>query len=62
MARVERGERVIVTRDGQQVAEIRPLPRPPLAVATLQERFRHLPAVDPDRLRRDIDAVVDQSL
>ena len=60
--RVRRGERVTITRDGEPVAELRPLPRPRLAAEALIEQFRKLPPVDPERLRADVDAVVDQSL
>jgi prevent-host-death family protein len=60
--RVRAGERVTITRDGEPVAELRPLPRRGLTAAALVERFRTLPPVDPNRLRADIDAVVDQSL
>ena len=60
--RVARGERVIVTRDGHPVAELRPLPRRSPGSAELIERRKHLPSVDPDSLRRDLDLVVDSSL
>ena len=60
--RVRRGERVTITRDGEPVAELRPLPRPRVAAAALVEQIRKLPPVDPLRLRADIDSVVDQSL
>jgi prevent-host-death family protein len=60
--RVERGETVIVTRDGHPVAELRPLPRRSAPAGELIERRKRLPRVDPDALRRDIDAIVDQSL
>jgi prevent-host-death family protein len=60
--RVERGERVIVTRDGRPVAELRPLPRRSARTAELIERRKRLPPVDDVALRRDIDAVVDPSL
>ena len=36
--RVERGERVVVTRDGRAVAELRPLPRRSPGPAELIER------------------------
>jgi prevent-host-death family protein len=62
LARVAAGERVTITRDGAPVAELRPLARHPLSAAVLVERFRRLPAVDPERLRADVDAVVDQAL
>jgi prevent-host-death family protein len=60
--RVQAGERLIVSRDGHPVAELRPLPRRPLDAATLLERWRCLPPADADAWRRDIDSVVDQSL
>lgn len=60
--RVAAGERVIVTRDGKPVAELRPLPRRGLAAAALVDRFRQLPPIDPARFREDVDAVVDQTL
>ncbi|MDQ3897051.1 MAG: type II toxin-antitoxin system prevent-host-death family antitoxin [Actinomycetota bacterium] len=62
IARVQSGESVTITRDGEPVAELRPLPRRPLGARALIERFRHLVPVDADRLRKDVDAVVDQSL
>ncbi len=60
--RVEAGERVTVTRDGRPVAELRPLRSRGIPAATLLERWRRLPAVEADALRRDIDAALDQSL
>jgi prevent-host-death family protein len=62
VGRVEAGERVTVTRDGRPVAELRPLRSRGISAAALIERWRHLPAVDPGALRRDIDDVIDQSL
>lgn len=60
--RVRAGERLTVTRSGRPVAELRPLPRRPIDASALLERWRHLPSVDPDRFRSDIDDVVDPSL
>jgi prevent-host-death family protein len=60
--RVGRGESVVITRDGTEVAELRPLPRRSVCSAELVERRRHLPAVDPAEFRRDLDAVLDPSL
>lgn len=60
--RVEGGEQVTVTRDGRPVAELRPVPRRPLTSAELLRRWRGLPAVDPRKVREDIDAVLDPSL
>ena len=60
--RVERGEALTVTKDGSPVAELRPLPRRSLPATELIARARRIPKVDPDRLRRDIDEILDQSL
>ncbi len=60
--RVAAGEALTVTRDGQPVAELRPLQRHPLPAAALLEKWRHLPAVDPGRLRADIDELLDPTL
>ncbi|MGF7238114.1 MAG: type II toxin-antitoxin system Phd/YefM family antitoxin [Frankia sp.] len=60
--RVARGESLTVTRDGHPVAELRPLARRPLSAGLLLERWRHLPVVDPARLREDIDSVLDPTL
>jgi len=60
--RVARGERVTVTRRGKQVAELRPLRSSAVPTAELMRRRAHLPLVDPDELRRDLDSVIDASL
>jgi prevent-host-death family protein len=60
--RVERGERVVVTRSGRPVAELRPLGSRGLPVAELIRRRAHLPSVDPESMRRDIDVAIDSSL
>ena len=60
--RVEAGARLTVTRDGRPVAELRPVRSRGVGAAALLERWRRLPAVDADALRRDVDAIVDQSL
>jgi len=60
--RASAGESITITRDSTPVAELRALPRPRLNATALIEAFRGLPAVDPARLRADIDAIVDQSL
>jgi prevent-host-death family protein len=59
--RVARGEELIVTRDGAEVAELRPRRRPEPAATELIERSRRLPKIDPELLRRDIDAVLDSA-
>lgn len=60
--RVAVGEHIVVTRDGEPVAELRPLPRRRLAAGVLVQQFGRLPPVDPERLRRDIDDILDSSL
>jgi prevent-host-death family protein len=60
--RVTAGNPVTVTRDGRPVAELRPLRSAGLTASVLLERWQHVPAVDGARLRRDVDAVIDQGL
>jgi prevent-host-death family protein len=60
--RVAAGEPLTVTRDGEPIAELRPLPRRPVPAGVLLQRWRRLPVVDPSQLRSDIDAVVDPTL
>lgn len=60
--RAARGEAITITKAGVPVAELRGLPTQGVDAATLLERWRRVPSVDPDRLRRDIDSVIDQSL
>lgn len=61
IGRVLAGEAVTITRDGEPVAELRPLPKRRLGAEALIEQFRGLPPVDGDRLRADVDALIDQS-
>lgn len=60
--RVAAGGHVTVTRDGRAVAELRPLRPRGLSAVDILERWRHLPAVDPTWLRRDIDSVIEPEL
>ena len=60
--RVERGEILTVTRDGRAVARLMPVPRERVSSAALRLQWRSLPPMDPEALRRDIDAVVDPGL
>lgn len=60
--RVAAGERLVVTRDGRPLAELRPLGRPPLTAEALLERWSRLPWVDPAGLRSDLDATLDSTL
>jgi prevent-host-death family protein len=60
--RVAGGESMTVTRDGHPIAELRPLPGRPLQAALLLQRWRSLTAVDPEKLRADLDDVLDPAL
>ena len=60
--RVERGETLCVTKDGDPVAELHPIRRRSVPPAELIARAKRRPRVDPDGLRRDIDAILDQTL
>ena len=60
--RVVRGETLIVTRDGAEVAQLRPLRRRALPAAELIARRAHLIPVEPDRLRKDIDDFFDPTV
>ncbi len=60
--RVEGGEHVTVTRSGRPVAELRPVRQTGLFREVLIARRRHLPLVDPARLRADVDDVIDRRL
>ncbi len=60
--RVAAGERVTITRGGKPVARLEPVARGRLTAAALVERFRLLPPIDPERLRDDIAALVDERL
>ena len=60
--RVQSGERVTITRSGTPVAEVAPLRLRRLTAETLLERWRHLPHVDPNRFRADLDELIDPTL
>lgn len=60
--RVARGETLIVTRDGDEVAELQPRRRASRATGQLIASRRWLPRVDTQRLREDIDRVLDAEL
>lgn len=60
--RAARGELITITKAGKRVAELRPLTPPGLSAEALVERWRHLPAVDPGALRREIDEVIGPGL
>ncbi len=60
--RVLAGEHITITRDGEPVAELRPLPRKPLPLEVVRERFARIPTMDLERLRAELDAVIDPRL
>ncbi len=53
---------MLVTRNGAPVAELLPLRQRGLTAAELVARRQHLPVMDPDSLRHDIDSTLDMSL
>lgn len=58
LERVTAGETLLVTKDGVPVAELAPLRKEFVAADELLARWRRLPALDADRLRDDLDAVL----
>ena len=60
--RVEAGERLVVTRDGRPVAELRPLRSRGVSAAVLLARWRRLLPVDGRALREDLDTTLDPRL
>jgi len=62
LSRVVGGETLVVTRDGTEVAELRPLPRRPLLTSDLIARRRSLPSVDVGAMRHDIDLLMNADL
>jgi len=60
---VQAGTRMIVTRNGVPVAELRPVePRSFVPRAAIAEAAAHAPRVDAGRFRADLDAVVDEAV
>jgi prevent-host-death family protein len=55
------GERITITRDGKPVAELSPLRRE-LTTEVLLERWRHLPPIDYEQFRADVDEVMGELL
>lgn len=59
---VQAGHTLIVTRNGEPVAELRPLSRRRFVPrSVVQDAAQRATRVDANRLRADLDAVVDQS-
>ena len=62
LSRVASGEREVVTKDGDPVAEVVPLRRRPLNVRELIARRQSMPRVDAAALCRDVDEFLDPRL
>ena len=62
MRALDRGEDFIVTRNGVPVGELRPARRRFVARELLLEMFRGAPPVEEQRLREELDEVVDQDV
>jgi prevent-host-death family protein len=65
LARVQAGETLTITSAGKPVAELRPLSapmRPRLTAQELIARRKGIGRVDPDRLKADIDQMLDGAL
>lgn len=60
--RAQRGERLTITRAGKPVAQLVGLQPAPLPRDELMRRWARLPRVDPERLRSDIDSVIDAAV
>jgi prevent-host-death family protein len=56
------GERVIITRSGKPVAELRPLTAAPRTAESLLHGWRRLPRLNAAALRADLDELLDSSL
>lgn len=65
LARVQAGETLTITSAGKPVAELRPLSttaRPRLTAQELIARRKGIGRVDPDRMKADLDQMLDSSL
>ena len=60
MRALDRGEVFVVTRNGIPVGELRPAQRRFVSRELLREALAHAPALEPDRFRADVDAILDQ--
>jgi len=59
---VQAGQRIVVTRNGVPVAELRPIgPRRFVPRAAIADATQRAPRIDLDRFRADLDAVIDPS-
>ncbi|WP_284991935.1 type II toxin-antitoxin system prevent-host-death family antitoxin [Arthrobacter sp. efr-133-TYG-120] len=61
LERVARGETLIVTREGHEVAELQPVHRRGRQTERLIASRRHLPRVDSEIFRADLDEILASS-
>lgn len=60
---VQTGQTIVVTRNGEPVAELRPIqPRRFISRTALAEAAERMARIDAHRFHADIDAVVNQSI
>lgn len=59
--RAANGERITITRDGKPVAELNPLHQE-MTTEVLLERWRHLPSIDYEQFRADVDEIMGELL
>nr|WP_108871104.1 type II toxin-antitoxin system prevent-host-death family antitoxin [Tessaracoccus timonensis] len=62
LKRVQQGESVVVTKDGEPVAQVIPLRKTPLRRERLLHRWAALPTIDAEQFQRDVDDMLDWSL
>lgn len=62
MRALDRGEDFIVTRNGVPVGELRPARRRFVSRGVLLESFQGSPSLDEQRLRDELDVIVDQDV
>jgi len=62
LRRVRDGETLVVTLDGEPVAELRPIGSQGLSASETIRRAKNMPVVDYAQLRADIDAIFDPRL
>ena len=60
--RAARGEQITITRSGRPVAELRRLGHEPLTAEELIARRKNAPPVDYEKMRAELDSIIDPSL
>jgi antitoxin (DNA-binding transcriptional repressor) of toxin-antitoxin stability system len=60
--RAARGEQITITRSGRPVAELRRLDQEPLTAEALIARRKNAPLVDYEKMRAELDSIIDPSL